>query len=211
MEEINRPLSGRRAEAARNDQLILDAARRVFTDDPEAPIAAVAERAGVGIGALYRRYRSKDELLQRLASDGLQRYITEATAALADESEPWDTFARFMQRCVNIGAGSLTLRHAGTFSSTDELRRAGQEAYRITQQLLDRTKAAGALRPEIEVGDLSLLFEQLQAVRVSDEARTGQLRQRYLTLFLDALHTTRAAPLPGPAPQWEEMNRRYDG
>jgi AcrR family transcriptional regulator len=211
MEEINRPLSGRRAEAARNDQLILDAARRVFTDDPEAPIAAVAERAGVGIGALYRRYRSKDELLQRLASDGLQRYIAEASAALADEGEPWDTFARFMQRCVNVGAGSLTLRHAGTFSSTDALRRAGREAYQVTQQLLDRTKAAGALRPEIEVGDLSLLFEQLQAVRVSDEVRTGQLRQRYLTLLLDALHATGAAPLPGPAPQWEEMNRRYDG
>jgi AcrR family transcriptional regulator len=211
MEEINRPLSGRRAEAARNDQLILDAARRVFTDDPEAPIAAVAEHAGVGIGALYRRYRSKDELLQRLASDGLQRYIAEASAALADEGEPWDTFAHFMQRCVNVGAGSLTLRHAGTFSSTDALRRAGREAYQVTQQLLDRTKAAGALRPEIEVGDLSLLFEQLQAVRVSDEVRTGQLRQRYLTLLLDALHVTGAAPLPGPAPQWEEMNRRYDG
>jgi AcrR family transcriptional regulator len=183
----------------------------VFTDDPEAPIAAVAERAGVGIGALYRRYRSKDELLQRLASDGLQRYIAEAAAALADESEPWDAFTRFMERCVNIGAGSLTLRHAGTFSSTDELRQAGQEAYSVTQQLLNRTKAAGALRPEIEVGDLSLLFEQLQAVRVSDEARTGQLRHRYLTLLLDALHATAAAQLPGPAPQWEEMNRRYEG
>jgi hypothetical protein len=81
----------------------------------------------------------------------------------------------------------------------------------VTQQLLDRTKDAGALRPEIEVGDLSLLFEQLQAVRVGDEARTDQLRQRYLTLLLDALHAIDAAPLPGPAPQWEEMNRRYKG
>jgi AcrR family transcriptional regulator len=211
MQETHKPLSGRRAEAARNDQLILDAARRVFTEDPEAPIAAVAERAGVGIGALYRRYRSKDELLQRLAGDGLRRYIAEVVAALADNGAPWDAFARFMQRSVNAGAGSLTLRHAGTFSSTDELRRAGQEAYTVTQQLLDRTKDAGALRPEIEVGDLSLLFEQLQAVRVGDEARTDQLRQRYLTLLLDALHVTDAVPLPGPAPQWEEMNRRYEG
>ena len=65
----------RRAQAARNDQRILEAARTMFIDDPAAPIAAVAERAGVGIGALYRRYRSKDELLQRLAGDGLRRYI----------------------------------------------------------------------------------------------------------------------------------------
>ncbi len=49
------PLSGRKAQAARNDTLILAAARAVFTADPSAPIAAVAERAGVGISALYRR------------------------------------------------------------------------------------------------------------------------------------------------------------
>jgi AcrR family transcriptional regulator len=69
------PLSGRRAEATRNDQRILDAAREVFVGDPGAPIAAVAKRAGVGIGALYRRCASKEELLQRLSAQGVQQYI----------------------------------------------------------------------------------------------------------------------------------------
>jgi hypothetical protein len=55
----------RRAQAARNDQRILDAAREAFVADPGAPIAAVAKRAGVGIGALHRRYPSKEELLRR--------------------------------------------------------------------------------------------------------------------------------------------------
>jgi hypothetical protein len=82
--------------------------------------------------------------------------------------------------------------------------------YQATRQILERTKAAGALRGEIEVGDLSLLFEQLQAIGVGDEARTGELRQRYLALMLDGLHTVAAPPLPGPAPQWEEINRRYE-
>jgi hypothetical protein len=118
---------------------------------------------------------------------------------------------RFMQHCVEIGSGSLSLRHAGSFSSTEELRQAGMEAYVATRQILDRTKAAGALRGEIEVGDLSLLFEQLQAIRVGDEARTSELRQRYLALMLDGLHAVAAPPLPGPAPQWEEINRRYEG
>jgi AcrR family transcriptional regulator len=211
MEETHKALSGRQAEAARNDQLILDAARAVFTNDPEAPIALVAARAGVGIGALYRRYRSKDELLQRLAGDGLGRYIAETVRALADDGDPWEVFVQFMHRCVDAGAGSLTLRHAGAFTSTEELRRMGQEAYRLTQQLLERTKEAGALRAEIEVSDLSLLFEQLQAIRVGDTRRTDQLRRRYLALILDGLHAVAAAALPGPAPQWEEMNRRYDG
>lgn len=56
----------------------------------------------------------------------------------------------------------------------------------------------------------SLLFEQLQAIRVGDEARTAELRQRYLALILDGLHARSAPALPGPAPQWAEINRRYD-
>ncbi len=203
-------LSGRRAQAARNDQLVLDAARAVFTADPGAPIAAVAEHAGVGISALYRRYRSKDELLQRLSLDGLQRYIAEAEAALADDGDPWTAFAGFMRRCLDAGATSLTLRFAGTFTATEELRAAGRTAHEVTQQLLDRTKSAGALRADIAVGDISLLLEQLQAVRVGDQRRASQLRHRYLALVLDALHTPAAAPLPGPAPRWEEISRRYD-
>ena len=51
-------LSGRRAEAARNDERILEAARAVFVADPGAPISAVAEHAGVGVGARFRRFES---------------------------------------------------------------------------------------------------------------------------------------------------------
>lgn len=203
------PLNGRRAQAARNNQAILDAARAVFVADPNAPIAAVAARAGVGIGALYRRYRSKEELLQRLASDGLHRYIAEAEAALADDGDPWTAFANFMRRVVDADTHSLTLRLAGTFTPTVELYRDADNAYALTQRLLDRTKAAGAIHTDIEVADLTLLWEQLAAIHVGDEPRTRQLRHRYLTLLLDALHAP-AALLPGPAPSWEEINRRYD-
>src|SRR5215468_3533877 len=101
------PLSGRRAQAIRNDQLVFDAARAVFTANPSAPIAAVAERAGVGISVLYRRYRSKDELLQRLSVDNLERYIAAAEDAIADEGDPWIAFITFMRRALDEGAGSL--------------------------------------------------------------------------------------------------------
>ena len=55
--------------------------------DPDAPISAVAEHAGVGISALYRRYENKEDLLRRLSGDGLRRYIAEAEAALADDGD----------------------------------------------------------------------------------------------------------------------------
>jgi AcrR family transcriptional regulator len=206
-----RPLSGRRAQAARNDQRILEAAREVFLADPGAPISAVADRAGVGIGALYRRHASKDELLQRLAADGMARYLTEVRAALADEGDPWIAFTRFMRRCVDIGAGALTQRLAGSFTSTEELQRQGREIYAATQELLDRTKKAAALRADVEVGDLSLLLEQLQGIRIGDEVRASQLRHRYLAVILDGLHLADAPQLPSTPPTWQETSRRYDG
>jgi AcrR family transcriptional regulator len=210
MDPATTPLSGRRAQAARNDQLILEAAREVFTTDPSAPIAAVAARAGVGIAALYRRYASKDGLLQRLASDGLGRYLAEAQTALDDDGDPWDAFVRFLHRSLDAGAGALTIRLAGTFTTTPELQDQARTGFALTERLLDRTRAAGALRPDVEAADVALLLEQLQAVRVGDPGRSRQLRHRYLTLLLDALHHP-AAPLPGPPPTVDELRRRYNG
>ena len=203
------PLSGRRAQAARNDERILEAAREVFLADPGAPISAVAEHAGVGIGALYRRHASKDVLLQRLAADGMERYLVEVRAALADEGDPWIAFTRFMRRCIDIGAGALTQRLANSFTSTEKLEHQSREVYGATQELLERTKAAGALRADVEVGDLSLLLEQLQGLRVGDDVRASQLRHRYLTLLLDGLHIASAPQLPGTPPSWQETSGRY--
>ena len=205
------PLSGRRAEAARNDTRILEAARAVFAADPEAPIAAVAERAGVGISALYRRYASKDLLLQRLALDGMRRHNAEVEAALADDGDPWEAFARFMHRCVDAGSGSLSVRFAGDFTPTEEMQAEGRRGFAMQEQLLARTRERGGLRPEIEVGDTTLILEQLQAIRAGGEERAGHLRHRYLTIILDGLRATPATPLPAPPPTWEEIRRRYDG
>ncbi|MFI0481788.1 TetR/AcrR family transcriptional regulator [Actinomadura sp. 9N215] len=205
------PMSGRKAQAARNDELIREAARAVFTADPGAPISAVAEHAGVGISALYRRYKSKEDLLQKLADDGMDRYLAEVETALDQDGDPWDAFAGFMRRCLDIGAGSLTMRLAGSFEVTEEMSRKGQEIHLATKRLLERTQEAGALRPEIEVGDISVMLEYLHAIRIGDDDRMNRLQHRYLALMLDALHLTGEEELPGPPPTWQELRGRYDG
>ena len=203
-------MSGRRAEAARNDGRILDAAREVFVANPGAPISTVAERAGVGISALYRRYASKEELLRRLCADGLQLYIAAAEDALADEEgDAWSAFADFMRRIVDADTHSLTLRLAGTFAPTEELYRDSEKAQELNVRLIERTKAAGVLRGDIEVDDIALLLEQLAAVRIGEEERTHQLRRRYLALLLDALCAPSGSRLPGPPPTWEEIGQRW--
>jgi AcrR family transcriptional regulator len=208
-ERSSAPLSGRRAEAARNDRRILESAREVLVADPDAPISAVAERAGVGISALYRRYANKEDLLRQLCAEGLERYIAAAEAALADHGDPWTAFADFMWRIVDADTHSLTARLAGTFEPTEELYRRAEWAQQINVQLFERAQAAGVVRSDLAVDDLSFLFEQLASVRAQDEQRTRQLRQRYLALLLDALHAPSSTPLPGPAPGWEEVRERW--
>jgi AcrR family transcriptional regulator len=203
------PLSGRRAQAARNDQRILEAARAVFVADPAAPISAVAEKAGVGISALYRRYPSKEDLLRQLSSDGLHRYIAEVEAALADTRDVWVVFAEFMRRVVDADTHSLTLSLAGTFAPNEQLYRDAAKAQELNTKLLKRAKAAGAVRADLTVNDLSYVFEQVASIRVEDQRRTSQLRHRYLALQLDGLHTPAPAPLPGPPPSWKEIATRW--
>jgi AcrR family transcriptional regulator len=210
MEPTTGPLSGRRAQAARNNQLILQAARQVFIADPGAPMATVAKQAGVGMGAVYRRYRSKEELLQRLAGDGLRRYLAEAEAALADDGDPWAAFAGFMGRIVDADTHSLTVSLAGTFTPTKDLYDDAQRAQELDTRLLERTKAAGAVRADLDVNDLTFVFEQVASVRLGDPDRTRQLRHRYLGLLLDGLHTPSPEPLAGRPPSWEDISRRWD-
>jgi AcrR family transcriptional regulator len=209
MSAASTPMSGRRAEAARNDQRILDAARAVFVADPGAPIAAVAEHAGVGISALYRRYASKEELLRRLCGDGLVAYIAAAEEALADDGDPWEAFVRFMRRIVDADTHSLTSRLAGTFTPTDELNRDAATAQELNEQLVERTRAAGAIRDDLDVNDLSMVFEQLASIRLGDEDRTHQLRHRYLALLLEAMRGPSSSSLPGPPPTWQEITARW--
>lgn len=209
MDHPDQSFSGRRAQAARNDARILEAARQVYVADPDAPISAVAQVAGVGISALYRRFASKEDLLRQLCGDGLRRYLAEAEAALADDSDPWASFATFVHNIVDADTASLTLKLAGTFTPTEDLATDALRSQELNLQLVERTKAAGDLRSDFDVNDLALIIEQIAAIRVGDEERTRQLRRRYATLTLEAMRAPGAAPLPGPAPTWEELSARW--
>jgi AcrR family transcriptional regulator len=201
------PLSGRRAEAARNDEKILEAARAVFLADPTAPITAVAKEAGVGISALYTRYGSKEELLRKLCLDGLTVFVAETEAALADERDDFVAFADYMRRLVDADTSSMTLALAGTFTPTEDMFALAERANDLLRQFFDRVK--GVLRPDIEVHDMSLVFELVAAIKLGDRERTMQLRRRYLAVILDGLRANERGELPGPAPSWTELNQRW--
>src|SRR5258708_38623081 len=133
-------LSGRRAQAARNDQVILDAARAVFLADPGAPITAVAKRAGVGISALYSRYGSKEELLRTLYAEGLRLFVAETEAALIDGRDHWTAFTSYMSRLGAADTSSMTLALAGTFTPTPDMFALAERSSKLLNEFFDRVR-----------------------------------------------------------------------
>jgi AcrR family transcriptional regulator len=199
-------MSGRRAEAARNDERVLQAAREVLGMTPDAPLALVARRAGVGIGSLYRRYPSKDALVAQLCLEGVLHVEAQARVALdRARSYPWGAFVGFMTGALAEGAALLVAGLAGTFSPNDELLAASDRLQGAVRELLESVQAAGVVRPDVTAEDLALLFRQLRAIQHADEQRALTLRRRFLELTLQAFHTRGAAPLPGPAPDWLDL------
>lgn len=200
-------LSGRRAQAARNDQLILDAARAVFIADPSAPITAVAKHAGVGISALYSRYGSKEELLRKLCTDGLEVFVAETQAALADDRDHWTVLASYMRRLVDADTNSMTVALAGTFTPTEDMFALAARGGRLLSELADRV--SDVLRPGVGALDLSVITELVASVKNPDPRRTRELRHRYLAMILDGLRAGDSDPLPASPPTWQEISDRW--
>lgn len=203
------PMNGRRAEAARNDGRILDAARDVFLADPSAPISAVAAAAGVGMSALYRRYRGKEDLLRQLARDGLQRFGADLFKALAEGGDPWSSYAGCLQRVVEGRSQALTQRLAGTFTPTPDLAALAVETGALYVRLHERTQRAGALRDDVSPGDVVVLLEMLTVTNIPGPEHGTALRRRYLALLLQSLRADTAEPLPGVPASDDDLASRW--
>src|ERR1700761_4699728 len=166
---------GRQAEAAVNDGLILQAAREVLTVEPDAPMAEIAARAGVGIGSLYRRFPSKEALAYRLCLDGMSALadLARRTIEVIDD-DPWEHFVAFIGDAVDAGAGSLR-GLAGTFEADEDLNHVAKQMSRLIGEVLQRAQAAGAVRDDINANDIGRFFEMLRAIRVGDAERSNAL------------------------------------
>jgi AcrR family transcriptional regulator len=203
-------LRGRQAQAARNDEVILQAAREVFLADPDAPISAVAARAGVGIGALYHRYASKQDLLRTLCRSGQETYLRELRRALARQGDPWESFTEFLRSIVAAGTHGLVTRLAGMFVPDEEQLAIAEQMRAGSIELFEKASASGQLRADVSYLDVEFLLEFLAQVQLGDAERTAELRQRYLAVIIDGLRGgCGRTPLPGEPPTWQEQTARW--
>lgn len=208
----------RRARAERNDRALLRAAREVLAvEGAHASVAAIAARAGVGIGSLYRRYRTKEELFQRLCVIALDDYLRAAEDGLAND-DPWDGLVHYVQTSIALGPGSLA-PIAGTIPVTAEMAEKNARSDAAVRALLARAHDAGVLRADVSAVDLELLIEQLAKSPLLDQlAKQGRsdlteaaenARERINAIALDGLRAPAAQPLPGRPPGYELFTERW--
>ncbi|BCB81628.1 TetR/AcrR family transcriptional regulator [Phytohabitans flavus] len=193
----------RRAEADRNDEAVFLAARDVFADvGADAPMSAIAARAGVGMGSLYRRYPSKVDLMRAVCTTSMERSMAEADRALAEEPDGWSALTRYMRRCVDLRVGSLA-RLAGMFPATAEMFALAERGQKVIDEITGRAKAEGTLRADVTSADIVLTISEMSALPA------GPYRHRWLALVLDGLRAPGAGILPGPAPDWSSVRDRW--
>ncbi|MFG1755046.1 TetR family transcriptional regulator [Streptosporangium sandarakinum] len=201
----------------RNDRALLQAARDVLAEDgAHASVAAIAARAGIGIGSLYRRYKTKEELFQRLSVLSLDHWNEAAEQGLADP-DPWMGLAAFVCGCVEFGQGSLG-PIAGAIEVTQEMGAKSRRGDELFDELVRRAHEAGVLRRDVTAVDISLLIEQFGRSPVVDQLRkqgrddllpaAAEARRRLIAIALDGLRPGHD-PLPGSPPGKELFTGRW--
>ncbi|WP_409474101.1 TetR/AcrR family transcriptional regulator [Streptomyces sp. HC307] len=154
------PEQGLRADAERNRERILAAARHLYaTEGLGVSMAAVAREAGVGKATLSRRFPTREELITAVFADRMDGYAAAVTDALADP-DPWHGFTGYIQAVCAMQAADrgfadvLTM----TFPATKALETRRAEAYDGFLELIGRAKATGHLREDFVSQDLVILL-----------------------------------------------------
>ncbi|WP_060888414.1 TetR/AcrR family transcriptional regulator [Streptomyces caniscabiei] len=201
-----------RSDAERNRERIIAAARTVFARDGlNASMASVAREAGVGIATIFRRFPTKEELVDAVFSDRMGAYADAVTAALADP-DPWSGFAGYIEAACAMQAADhgfadvLTM----TFPTAKVLEQRRSEAYEGMLHLIDRAKASGRLREDFDPSDLVLIhMANAGVVNATGDAAPDAWR-RVVALFIQTLEAPARGPLPaspGHEPLYEAMLR----
>jgi AcrR family transcriptional regulator len=182
----------KRADARRNYDKLIDAARAEFTESgPEASLENIARRAGVGIGTLYRHFPNRQDLLEATYVEEVEA-LCDSAADFADRP-PWDSLIGWLDRFAQYAATkkALSAELLATIGIESEIFKMCHTAiYAAGEPLLARAQAAGAVRPDVTFSDVARLVSGISMVRFTEP---GQIN-RLLAVALDGLRYQPDAP-----------------
>ena len=174
-----RPL---RADARRNRERILKAARAVFSaSGRDAHLEDVARRAQVGVGTVYRHFPTKDALLEALAREQFD-LLTQWSREAEEEPDAWAAFNTMIWRGAELQASDRALMEAVADFKPSVARQA-EELHASIERLLQRAQAQGAMRADATGSDVQLIMCGLGSVM----QMSGDGWRRFVTVMLDGL------------------------
>lgn len=176
-----------RKDAERNRRRILAAAREVFRDrGVGATLNDVAHHAGVGVGTVYRRFADKEELIDALFDDMVER-VDRAVHEALTEPDAWVGLTTALEKVCEDQAFDRGLREVmlGTGRGPQRQRQVRAKVDTAVDILMARAQEQGMLRPDVIPGDFAVL--QLMVGAVTDHTGQPDLWRRYLWIMIDGL------------------------
>lgn len=188
-----------RADAARNSERLVRAAREVFAaQGPDARLDEIARRAGVGVATLYRRFPDKAVLVRAVLDQAFHERVAPVIEEAAQQEDAGAGLVAVLDATMSLLASEYnTLSAAGDLGV---LTMDGRDAF--FEQIMDlmrRAQEEGTVRDDLEPEDVPRILIMLTSVLVTVE-RGSEGWKRYLALLGDGLSPQAARPLPPPPP-----------
>jgi AcrR family transcriptional regulator len=208
-----------RADAVRNRERLLKAAKAVFSaGGPDASLEAVAKRAGVGIGTLYRHFPTREALFEAVYRREVEQ-LSDLAEQLESEAPPVEALRRWLRSIIELVATKKGMSAAlalAVHGSSDLYADTFDRLTKAVDGLLKRATAAGEIRSDISPEDL--LRALVGMCYMHDQAGWQATVQRLVDVFVDGLCVpanangpTAAAPRRGLAAERAAKRPRRNG
>ena len=188
-----RPL---RADARRNRERVLQAARETFAEHGlDAQMEDMARRAGVGVGTVYRHFPNKEAVVDALVADYFAQLVTRANEALAID-DPWEAFTTYMWGAADLLGAN---RGLSEITAGGQMREGAERAgiFGPVNELIARAQRAGVMRPDVTGNDVPHIMCACGRVQVLGADSDEEAWRRHMTIMLDGLRAGDRTPLPG--------------
>jgi AcrR family transcriptional regulator len=198
-----------RRDAEENRCRIVTAARLLFAEHGlDVPFEEIARHASVGIATLYRRFPTRQALIEEIFAVRLEQAVQAAETALA-ATNAWEGFCAYVMEISALQAEDRGLRDVlrTTFPTARNLEETRVRGHRLAKHLIARAQAEGTLRDDFSPEDLVFLLIANGAFVAATSQIKATAWRRYVALFLEGCRADRAHPLPEPPLSERQMFR----
>jgi AcrR family transcriptional regulator len=189
---------GLRADARRNQQAVIAAAKKLFADQGlDAQMPDVAKAAKVGVGTVYRHFPTKDDLIAALAAERFERLAEKAREEIEAE-DAWEGLCDFIRFSAQIQADDRGL--CEVMGSRPEVMGASAEAVgldKLCDQLVKQAQRSGELRKDLEWEEIPMIACALGGITKAHGPGAGRW-PRLVEIVLDGLRAPGDTKLPKP-------------